>query len=115
VDWPYVGYYYKHDDKQNDFQLMIVSRSDVKSGAFEMIFNYDQVQWETGDANGGSDGLGGNTASAGYSNGDGLSAHSFEFSGSQNPGSFLDSNGSGGLINGDLGSSVLGRYVFDVF
>jgi hypothetical protein len=112
VDWPYVGYYYKHTDKLNDFQLMLVNRSDIAPGDFEMIFNYDQVQWETGDFNGGSDGLGGTSAAVGFSNGAG---ETFEFPGSRKPGELLDSNTSTGLIYGDRGSAVPGRYIFDVF
>jgi hypothetical protein len=75
------------------------------------MFNYDQVQWETGDANGGVDGLGGTSAAVGFSNGDGIAAHSLEFSGSHHNGAFLDSNLGSGLVNGDRGSPVPGRYV----
>jgi hypothetical protein len=115
VDWPYVGYYRKHTDRLNDFQLMIVDRSDVGAGDFQMIFNYDQIRWETGDANGGVDGLGGESAVAGFSNGDGTDAHSLELPGSRVNGGLLDGNNATGLINHDHGSDVPGRYVFDVF
>jgi hypothetical protein len=114
VDWPYVGYWNKHTDKLNDFQLMIVSRSDIGSDDFEFMFNYDQVKWETGDFNGGHDGLGGESAAVGFSNGDGTGAHSFEISGSRVNGALLDSS-SNGLIHRSRESEVLGRYVFDVF
>jgi hypothetical protein len=112
---PYVGYYRKHTDRLNDFQLMIVDRSDVGAGDFQMIFNYDQIRWETGDANGGVDGLGGESAVAGFSNGDGTDAHSLELPGSGVNGGLLDGNSGTGLINHDRGSDVPGRYVFDVF
>ncbi|MGH9918719.1 MAG: nidogen-like domain-containing protein [Nitrososphaerales archaeon] len=115
VDWPYVGYYDKHTDRLNDFQLMILDRSDVGPGAFEIVFNYDQVRWETGDASGGHDGLGGESAAVGFSNGDGTPGHSLELPGSHENGPLLDSNSTTGLIHHDRGSTVLGRYVFDVF
>jgi hypothetical protein len=114
VDWPYVGYWDKHTDKLNDFQLMIVSRNDIGTGDFEFMFNYDQVKWETGDFNGGHDGLGGESAAVGFSNGDGTKAHSLEIAGSRVNGALLDDSPSG-LIHGSRGSEVLGRYVFDVF
>ncbi len=113
VDYPYVGYYHIHDDRRNDFQIMLVGRSDIAPGAFEIMFNYDQIQWETGDANGGHDGLGGNSAAVGYSAGNGVDA--FEMPGSRVNGAFLDSNGNSGLIYGERNSTVLGRYVFDTF
>jgi hypothetical protein len=114
VDWPYVGYWREHTDRLNDFQLMIVDRNDIGAGDFEIMFNYDQVKWETGDFNGGHDGLGGESAAVGYSNGDGSQAHSFELAGSRENGALLDSDPSG-LIHGSRNSEVLGRYVFDVF
>jgi Nidogen-like len=114
VDWPYVGYWKEHTDRLNDFQLMIVDRNDIGAGDFEIMFNYDQVKWETGDFNGGHDGLGGESAAVGYSNGDGSQAHSFELPGSRENGALLDGS-PGGLIHGSRDSEVLGRYVFDVF
>lgn len=32
------------------FQLVIIDRSDVASGAFDFEFNYDQITWDTGSA-----------------------------------------------------------------
>ena len=114
VDWPYVGYYAGHTDLLNDFQLLLVDRSDVAPGDFDIIFNYDQVQWETGDASGGSGGLGGTSAGVGFSNGDGNPNHYFELPGSLVNGAFLDSNSQTGLIYSDYGTSVPGRYLFHV-
>ncbi len=71
VTWTGVGYYGAHTDKLNTFQLILVNRSDVGAGDFDIFFNYDQIQWETGDASGGSGGLGGVSAAAGYANGSG--------------------------------------------
>jgi hypothetical protein len=107
-----VGYYSSGADKLNKFQLLIVDRSDTGAGNFDFIFNYDQVQWETGSASGGSGGLGGSSARAGYSNGD--PQNSLELTGSAVNGGFLDTNQSTGLIRNSRGSTTLGRYVFEV-
>jgi hypothetical protein len=111
VNWVNVGYYGSHYDKLNSIQLLLVERFDTGSGNFDMMFNYDKVQWETGDASSGSGGLGGYSARAGYS--DGLS-NFFELPGSAVNGGLLDSNASTGLINNSLNSSQLGRYIFQV-
>lgn len=110
-----VGYFASHDDKLNKFQLLLVERSDVNPEDFDILFNYDQIQWETGDASGGFEGLGGNSARAGYSNGvPETPASSFELPGSAENGAFLDSNTSTGLIYNSRDSAVLGRYAFQV-
>jgi hypothetical protein len=74
-----------------------------------MEFNYFKVQWETGDASGGVDGLGGSSARAGYAS---ISGSEFELDGSGVPGSFLDTNVVTGLIYHSLNSPVPGRYIF---
>jgi uncharacterized repeat protein (TIGR01451 family) len=107
-----VGYFAQHVDKLNKFQLLLVDRSDVNPGDFDIVFNYDQVQWETGDASGGSGGLGGSSARAGYTNGS--SSTSFEMAGSAVNGAFLDSNPDSGLIYYSRNSAVPGRYIFEV-
>jgi hypothetical protein len=114
VDWPDVGYFSSHTDKLNTFQLLLVDRSDVASGDFDIVFNYDQIQWETGDASGGVGGLGGTSAGAGFSNGDGNADHFFQLAGSLQNGAFLDSNAQTGLTTHDYGSPIPGRYIFHV-
>jgi hypothetical protein len=116
VNWPNVGYYNSHADKLNYFQLVLIDRSDTGNGNFDIEFNYRQIQWETGDASGGSGGLGGVSAAVGFSNGASGSANvSFELPGSRVPGSFLDTGpASTRLIGNSLNSNVLGRYVFAV-
>ena len=114
VDWPNVGYYYAHTDKLNDFQLLLVNRSDLGSGDFDIIFNYDRIQWETGDASGGQNGFGGTSAAVGFGNGDGNPTHFYSLPGSLQNGAFLDSNILTGLIHGDHGSTIAGRYVFPI-
>lgn len=111
VNWINVGYFNSHTDKLNSFQLIITDRSDTGLGNFDFQFNYDKILWETGDASGGSGGLGGNCARAGWSNG---VSNSYEISGSAACRAFLDANSQTGLINGSLDSNVDGQYNFSV-
>ena len=116
VNWVNVGYFDSSVDKLNSFQLLLVDRSDVGSGDFDMIFNYDQIQWEAGDAfsTGGEGGLCLDTdchsARVGYSNGIDTA---LELPGSAVHGAFLDSNGAG-LTHNSRNSFDNGRYVFPV-
>ncbi|MHB8950327.1 MAG: nidogen-like domain-containing protein [Rhodoferax sp.] len=111
VNWIDVGYFGSHVDKLNSFQLIMTDRSDIAAGDFDFEFNYDKIQWETGDTSGGSGGLGGNCARAGWSNG---VATAFEIAGSATCGAFLDTNASSGLIYNSLNSTVPGQYIFTV-
>lgn len=116
VDWIGVDYFdatVDGTDKSNSFQLIVIDRSDRRPGDFDIEFNYDMVQWETGDASGGSDGLGGSSAAVGFSNGSGQPGTSLQFSGSGIPHSFLDIN-PGGLIHDSLNTNVLGRYIIPI-
>jgi len=100
---------------RNFFQVILIDRSDISPGDFDIEFNYDQIQWETGQASGGSfECLGGTSARVGFSNGTGAPGTSFELPGSGIPGAFLDSNLETGLIHINLNSAQLGRYVFPV-
>lgn len=71
VTWHNVGYYSSNNDKLNDFQLTLQNRSDTGVGNFDIEFRYNQLQWTTGDASGGTGGLGGTPAQAGYDAGNG--------------------------------------------
>ena len=102
VDWVNVGYYAVHADKLLSCQLVIIDRSDIIAGDFDMEFNYSKVQWEWGDASKYS------PPHAGFSNGIGDT----ELPGSGVQGAFLDSNVATGLIYHNLNSSVPGRYFF---
>lgn len=104
-----VGYYPTATDKLNRFQMLIVKRSDVGPGDFDIVFNYDQIQWETGGASGGEAGLGGDSARAGFSNG--LDT-SFELPGSAVNGAFLD--GGPNALASHTNVGVPGRYVYPV-
>jgi hypothetical protein len=111
VNWVNVGYFYQHADKLNSFQLVLIDRSDIRPGDFDIEFNYDQILWETGDASDGHNGLGGYSAVAGFSNGTGAT---YELPGSLVNGAFLDSNTQTGLVHNSMNSPQLGRYLFQV-
>ncbi len=113
VTWIDVGYFNTHWDKVNSFQLILIDRSDRAPGDFDVEFNHEKIQWETGDASGGVNGFGGYSARAGFSNGTGDAGTFYEFEGSGVPGAFLDSNPTG-LIYGSRKSAVNGRYIFAV-
>jgi hypothetical protein len=110
-----VGYYPARADKLNTFQAMLVDRSNITAGDFDIVFNYNRIEWETGDASGGANGLGGTSARVGYSNGiQDDPAGSYEFPGSGINGALLDTNTVTGLVYGSHNSSQPGRYVFTV-
>jgi hypothetical protein len=113
VNWTNVGYFDAKADKLNSFQLVLINRSDRNAGDFDIEFNYDQVQWETGDASDGTDGLDGSSAVAGFSNGSKRPGTSFQLSGSGVPRSFLDVNPAG-LIHNFLNTNVPGRYIIPI-
>jgi len=106
VNWDGVGYFSSAADRLNSFQLVLVERSDTGIGNFDIEYNYNQIQWETGGASGGTGGLGGNSARAGYSNGTGAPGSFFELPGSAVNGAFLDGGPNA------LSSNMNGRYVF---
>jgi hypothetical protein len=111
VNYIDIGYYDRNTDKRNRAQLILTDRSDIAAGDFDIEFNYDQIQWETGDASGGSGGLGGNSARVGYTDG---GINDFELPGSGVNGAFLDSNMATGLIYHSLNSTTPGQYIFQV-
>ncbi|MGZ5331210.1 MAG: nidogen-like domain-containing protein [Solirubrobacterales bacterium] len=114
INWVDVGYYSQNTDKTNSFQLVLIDRSDTGSGNFDIEFNYDRVSWETGDASDGTNGFGGTSAAAGFTNGDGDLSHSFVFDGSFENGALLN-GGPKALTAGTLNAGgQLGRYVFPV-
>jgi VCBS repeat-containing protein len=89
VTWDDVGYYQEHTDKVNAFQLVLTDLSGQPGrglGDFTIDFRYENIDWTTGDASGGTGGLGGEVARAGYSAGQGTADSFFELpqSGDQN-------------------------------
>ncbi len=109
ANWVDVGYYSRGTEKLNSFQLVLVNRADLGAGDFDILFHYDKIQWETGSASGGIDGLGGSSAGAGFANGAGSF---FEMAGSGVNGAFLDSNPDGLAHGSNMGSA--GTYLFQV-
>jgi hypothetical protein len=112
VNWPLVGYFSSQVNRLNDFQLILIERFDTGAGNFDIEFNYEQIQWETGGASGGVDGLGGESARVGYSSGTGTPGQFFEFTGSGVNGAFLDGGPNALITNSNIG--VPGRYLFTV-
>ncbi len=78
ITWDDVGYFSQHDNLANAFQLQLIG---LGNGDFDIVFRYEAVNWTTGDSSGGSGGLGGTPARAGYSAGDGNPSHYFELPG----------------------------------
>src|SRR5205814_957821 len=113
--WPGVACFDQIASVLNFFQVVLIDRADRGPGNFDIEFNYDSMQWETGTASGGDGNCrGGSAAHVGFSNGTGAPGTFFELPGSGVPGAFLDDNASTGLIRSSLNSSQRGRYVFPV-
>ena len=124
VDWIGVGYFSGSPTAARDsFQLVIVDRADVGAGDFDFMFNYDQIQWESGQASGSdANGCGGSPAHAGWTNGDGNPSHFSELAGSGVSGAFTGlgvtvgraTGGPNVLTTHSLNSDTAGRYLFNV-
>ncbi|WP_319496835.1 nidogen-like domain-containing protein [uncultured Cohaesibacter sp.] len=80
ITWSDVGYFSYHTDLLNSFQLQLYDRG---NGDFDIVFRYDDINWTTGDASGGTGGLGGTVTHAGYSAGNGSDYYELPQSGSQ--------------------------------
>ena len=117
VTWREVGYFSQHVEKTNTFQLVLIERADRNPGDFDIEFNYNRIEWETGDASGGSYGFGGSAARVGWTNGQGLF---MEFQGSGTSLALLDRlsnddpNHAQGLIYQMWNSGVPGRILIPV-
>lgn len=111
--WPTVGYYSSHVDKLNTFQVILTDRSDIGAGDFDIYFNYDLIQWETGDASGGTNGLGGTSVAAGFNAGSGNAAGTYyQFAGSLVNGALID--GGPNSLTAGTNNGVTGQYLFTV-
>lgn len=72
VTWDQVGYYNSHGDKLNSFQLVLRGPDyTIPAGEGQIGFFWKTMDWETGDASGGSGGFGGTQAAVGFGLGDG--------------------------------------------
>lgn len=73
VTWDNVGYFNVHGDRRNTFQLAISNGEDPALGPGNNVcFSYDDMQWTTGDASGGSGGFGGVAATVGVNRGNNI-------------------------------------------
>lgn len=97
VTWNNVGYFSEQSDKTNNFQLALRNQS---NGNFDVEFRYDRLEWTTGDASDGTNGLGGTPAQAGFDAGDNVNF--FTLPGSFT-GSILDIANNTNVVNGDPG------------
>jgi hypothetical protein len=113
ITWDHVGYYSYGTNKLDSFQLVLINEG---NGNFDIEYRYGNIQWTTGNASGGSNGLGGTPARAGYSAGDGT--HYFELPQSGNQTALLNlpnTDGNTGIPgvdhlevrNGEVGPSSL--------
>jgi len=109
VTWDAVGYFDDETDKTDTFQALLV---DEGAGNFEIVFNYGDIEWETGDADYGVDGLGGYSAIAGFVNGTSYAPTAYQLPGSGVPGSFIN-GGPNALISNSLNSNIPGQYIFN--
>ena len=110
-----VGCYNQIDSVRNTFQLLLINRSDIGAGDFDIEFNYNSIQWDSGQASGGNTQcLGGTAARAGYASGSGATGTYYELPGSGTNNAFLDSNAATGLVNHSYGSTQLGRYIYQI-
>jgi hypothetical protein len=111
VIWDHVGYFDEHEDKRNTFQVIIVNQG---TPGVDLVFNYDSIAWETGDASDGVNGFGGTSAAAGWAAGDGDSSHALMQPGSFANGGLLDSNPQTSLAGHATAGQPAGRYVYQL-
>ena len=133
AEWPGVDCYTSDgtaSDVENGFEVVLINRPDLGAGDFQIEYNYNQVQWDAGEASNGTTSspncqstVDADAAVVGFSNTSG--SESYELPGSQSDGAFIDSNSSTGLIYNDVNSDtsvsvpasdspVQGRYIWEV-
>ena len=112
VTWTNVGYFGESSaaNQSNTFQVLLIDRPDLGAGDFDIEFNYDKIQWETGSFSGGTNGLGGLSAIAGYTDGSGNPANYYELPGSGINGALVD--GGPDSLTSDSNYGVTGSYIF---
>lgn len=110
ASWNDVGFYGSSGTKTNDFQMLMIDRSDTGAGNFDVEFNYNRIRWESGDFNGGIGGVGGSPARVGFTNGSATPGTFYELPGSGVSGSFLD-GAETALAGAMLNSTTPGRIV----
>jgi hypothetical protein len=113
VTWDGVGYFNQHFDLRDAFQVVLIRREDTGPRDFDIEFNYDFIDWDAGDLDGGVSGHaqpGMQSAVVGFS---GPPAAIFQLPGSGVAGALTD-DGTSPLVFGSLGSSQVARYVFHI-
>ncbi|THD83600.1 hypothetical protein E7811_09990 [Aliigemmobacter aestuarii] len=108
ITWDDVGYYSYQTDKLNAFQIVITDLSDrtgYRDGDFMFEYRYETLNWTTGSASGGVNGLGGNIARAGWSAANGLNFFEMPGSGNQTGALTWDTRA------GNTGTDGLWRFV----
>lgn len=78
--WDDVGYYSSNNSLLNSFQLALI---DQGSGNFDIEFRYEALNWTTGNASNGVNGLGGTVARAGWNSGNGNDFYELSAAGNQ--------------------------------
>jgi len=72
IIWDAVGYFGQQCDKLNTFELIMTDGTDATIGTGNNVgFAYEDMQWTTGSASGGTNGFGGTPATVGINKGDG--------------------------------------------
>jgi hypothetical protein len=70
ITWDHVGYFNSHSNLLDTFQLVLRGPNFViPPGEGQVGFFWTTMQWETGDASGGSGGFGGTPAAVGFGDG----------------------------------------------
>ncbi|MEL6235607.1 MAG: nidogen-like domain-containing protein [Pseudomonadota bacterium] len=86
VTWDSVNYYDRQGKAQNSFQLQLEYKG---SANFNLMFRYGDINWVSGDASGGSNGIGGTVATAGVTAGNGAAGSHIAIPGSGKQGKML--------------------------
>ncbi|MEM9049892.1 MAG: nidogen-like domain-containing protein [Pseudomonadota bacterium] len=80
VTWDNVNYYDRNGKSQNSFQVQIVFKGGTD---YNVLLRYGDINWVSGDASGGTNGVGGIVATAGVTAGTGSNAIEIPGSGKQ--------------------------------
>lgn len=78
VKWPSVAEYSAEEFSPNSFSLVLVSRSDLGAGDFDVFFNYETITWDHG------------SVVAGFHNGSTTNPLFYQLPGSGVEGAFID-------------------------
>jgi hypothetical protein len=78
--WDDVGFFDSNTSLLNAFQLQLIG---VGGGDFDIKTTYESINWTTGDASGGTNGLGGTAARGGWNSGNGTDFEEYSWSGSE--------------------------------